>query len=71
VQHSYVFRWGWHAYPQLPPMPDMIQQVHFELRPQLYYLNAMESIFSTIETEILSAFNIRNLLVTATKSTLK
>lgn len=36
----------------------------FRLAPGLYYVNAMESINSTLETEAVAARNVVNLLIT-------
>lgn len=50
----------WRAYPVLEPMPDWPP---FQLGPALYYINAMESAVSTMETEAIGSRNVVNLLV--------
>lgn len=55
-----VRRRVWHAYPVLPPTADWPP---FRLAPGLYYVNAMESAVSTMETEAIAARNVVNLLV--------
>lgn len=56
------------AYPQLPPMLALMETLPFELADSLYYVNAMETIFSTMETEAVSALNIRNLIISSLKN---
>lgn len=63
ASRGYTMEWAWKAYPQLAPMPEVLEKVHYQLYPSLYYPNAMESIFSTMETEALSSLNIRNLIL--------
>jgi prenylcysteine oxidase/farnesylcysteine lyase len=61
INKSYTFYHTWQgAYPALVPLhrwPPLILDTD-----GLYYLNAMETPFSVMETEIVSAKNIVNLL---------
>lgn len=53
-------RLTWQAYPLLNPTTDWPP---FRLAPALYYVNAMESPVSTMETEAIGARNVVNLLI--------
>jgi len=55
-----VWRTVWKAYPVLRPTVEFPPLV---IRPNLFYVNAMETAFSTMETEVISSRNIVNLLV--------
>lgn len=54
-----IRRKTWQAYPKLNPGQELPP---FEIQAGLYYVNAMESIISTMETEVVSSRNIVNLL---------
>eukprot|EP00026_Physarum_polycephalum_P003584 Phypoly_transcript_03597.p2 GENE.Phypoly_transcript_03597~~Phypoly_transcript_03597.p2 ORF type:complete len:256 (-),score=43.04 Phypoly_transcript_03597:59-826(-) len=59
VNGTVVYKKLIHAYPILRPPTRFVP---FELAEQLYYVNAMETAVSTIETETISAKNIARLL---------
>ncbi|GAA5878578.1 hypothetical protein JCM3774_004071 [Rhodotorula dairenensis] len=54
----------WLAYPKLAPVTDP-ERDYAPIRPDqgLYYVNAMERLVSTMETETVSAFNVASLLL--------
>ncbi|MDI3341634.1 MAG: FAD-dependent oxidoreductase [Sphaerobacter sp.] len=52
----------WQAYPVLHPVKEW---PGFVLHPGLYYVNAMESGISTMETEVIASRNVVNLLAAA------
>lgn len=54
-----ALRLSWKAYPILRPAPKWPP---FVLHPGLYYVNAMESAVSTMETEIIASRNVVTLL---------
>lgn len=54
-----VERFSWEAFPVYDPP---IEQQPFRIGDRLYYANAMESVASTMETEIVSARNVVGLL---------
>ncbi|CAK5279586.1 unnamed protein product [Mycena citricolor] len=59
-QVGWVYRKEWDAYPELPPtsrFPDVMPA------PGFYYVNSFEPFISTMETEVLSARNIVDLLL--------
>lgn len=59
ADRSETVRMVWHAYPVLTPTASWPP---FRLRPGLYYVNAMESAVSTMETEAIAARNVVNLM---------
>jgi prenylcysteine oxidase/farnesylcysteine lyase len=59
VERKQVERWQWQAYPVLSPMSPWPP---FQLSKGLYYVNAMESAVSTMETEVIASRNVVNLL---------
>ena len=50
----------WRAYPRLDPKADSIP---FRLAQGLYYLNSMEDIVSTLETQVLASRNVVRLMM--------
>ncbi len=60
VEQKQVERWQWQAYPILAPMSPWPP---FQLSRGLYYVNAMESAVSTMETEVIASHNVVNLLM--------
>lgn len=60
TQPKDVMRIVWHAYPVLKPSPHWEP---FRLQNGLYYVNAMESAVSTMETEAVASRNVVQLLV--------
>jgi prenylcysteine oxidase/farnesylcysteine lyase len=59
AERKQVERWQWQAYPILIPMS---RWPPFQLSRGLYYVNAMESAVSTMETEVIASRNVVNLL---------
>lgn len=49
----------WDAFPQLGPR---VEFPPFKFAPGLYYVNAMESVVSTMETEVIGSRNVANLV---------
>lgn len=60
TRRAETVRLVWQAYPVLNPAPVWPP---FRLAPGLYYVNAMESAVSTMETEAIAARNVVNLLL--------
>ncbi|KAG8731551.1 hypothetical protein FRC11_003763, partial [Ceratobasidium sp. 423] len=58
---GWVFRKEWDAYPYYPPRSDFPP---IKLDKGLYYVNSMEGLFSTMETETISSRNVVDLLST-------
>ncbi|CAE6492519.1 unnamed protein product [Rhizoctonia solani] len=58
---GWVFRKEWDAYPYYPPHSDYPP---VKIDKGLYYVNSMEGLFSTMETETISARNVVDLLST-------
>ncbi|CUA74616.1 hypothetical protein RSOLAG22IIIB_05623 [Rhizoctonia solani] len=58
---GWVFRKEWDAYPYYPPRSDYPP---IKLDKGLYYVNSMEGLFSTMETETISSRNVVDLLST-------
>ncbi|CAE7134529.1 unnamed protein product [Rhizoctonia solani] len=58
---GWVFRKEWDAYPYYPPRSDYPP---VKLDRGLYYVNSMEGLFSTMETETISSRNVVDLLST-------
>mmetsp|Transcript_44532 Transcript_44532/g.112209 ORF Transcript_44532/g.112209 Transcript_44532/m.112209 type:complete len:533 (+) Transcript_44532:51-1649(+) len=63
---SWVHRSAFHAYPVLTPTPSMPT---FRLHDGLFYVNALESAFSTMETEAIGARNVASLVTDYLKCT--
>ena len=59
VQSADVTRISWRAYPVLNPTAEWPA---FRLQRGLYYINAMESAVSTMETEVVASRNVVQLL---------
>lgn len=59
IDRAETERLAWQAYPVLSPD---IKWPPFRLAPRMYYVNAMESPVSTMETEAMGARNVVNLL---------
>jgi hypothetical protein len=68
---------AWHAYPILIPSgadhffilhePSMLSSPSL-LLPGLYYVNAMESVVSTMETQMIAAENVVQLMIARKKN---
>jgi prenylcysteine oxidase / farnesylcysteine lyase len=58
VDSTWVHRTAFHAYPVLKPQP----MPTFRLHDGLFYVNAIESAFSTMETEAIGARNVASLV---------
>lgn len=59
MERKQVERWQWQAYPVLTPTTPWPP---FQLSRGLYYINAMESAVSTMETGVIASRNVVNLL---------
>ncbi|HCI82568.1 MAG TPA: hypothetical protein DHW02_23070 [Ktedonobacter sp.] len=59
AERKQIEQWQWQAYPVLTPTTLWPP---FQLSKGLYYINAMESAVSTMETEIIASRNVVNLL---------
>ena len=59
IERDQTERWFWRAYPVLKPMSTWPP---FQLSSGLYYVNAMESAISGMETEVIASRNVVNLL---------